>query len=192
MLNKGKNEKEDREKFINLEKKIENLEIKINKYKFAQLIESIAILTEKEKDTKIYESINNLEWQINDINQKLNKQEKDTNTYESINNLKSQINDIFQKLNKQEKEINIDNFSKIKSNDNDQEIMDKIISQDNIILTIQSQLKNLQEEKTNENISQNNMEKTLADIIKKNKWFWRKNRIIIYNNKKIYRMKIMN
>ena len=47
--------------------------------------------------------------------------------------------------------------------------MDKIISQDNIILTIQSQLKNLQEEKTNENISQNNMEKTLADIIKKNK-----------------------
>ena len=86
-----------------------------------------------------------------------------------MNNLKSQINDIFQKLNKQEKEINIDNFSKIKSNDNDQEIMDKIISQDNIILTIQSQLKNLQEEKTNENISQNNMEKTLADIIKKNK-----------------------
>ena len=169
MLNKGKNEKEDKEKFINLEKKIENLEIKINKYKFAQLIESIAILTEKEKDTKIYESINNLELQINDINQKLNKQEKDTNTYESINNLKSQINDIFQKLNKQEKEINIDNFSKIKSNDNDQEIMDKIISQDNIILTIQSQLKNLQEEKTNENISQNNMEKTLADIIKKNK-----------------------
>ena len=46
-------------------------------------------------------------------------------------------------------------------------INDKINNQDNIILTIQSQLKNLQEEKSNENITQNNMEKTLSDIIKK-------------------------
>ena len=138
-LNINKNGEKENEKFINLEKKIENLETKINKYELDQLIDSIAILTEKQKDTKIYEAINNLETQINEIKEKLNKQGKESNI-ESISN---------------------------KKNNNDQEIMNKINNQENIISALQSQLKKLEEEKNNENTTQNNLEKTLSDVIKR-------------------------
>ena len=138
-LNINKNGEKENEKFINLENKIENLETKINKYELDQLIDSIAILTEKQKDTKIYEAINNLETQINEIKEKLNKQGKESNI-ESISN---------------------------KKNNNDQEIMNKINNQENIISALQSQLKKLEEEKNNENATQKNLEKTLSDVIKK-------------------------
>ena len=77
--NSDENNELEKQKIFELDNNIKNLETKINEYEFDQLIENIAILTEKQNDTKIYESVNNLETQLNGIKEKLDKQERDLN-----------------------------------------------------------------------------------------------------------------
>ena len=71
----NKNKENDAIKIKAIEKDLKALENRINNYEFDQLVENMAILLEKQDDTKIYEVINNLGNQINEMNQKLNKKE---------------------------------------------------------------------------------------------------------------------
>ena len=136
--NTDENNELDKQKIFELDNNIKNLETKIDEYQFDQLIENIAILTEKQNDTKIFESVNNLETQLNGIKEKLDKQERD---------------------------LNRNSFSKNKNNI-DPEIINKINNHENIIVTLQSQLKKMEEVKNNDDNSKNKIENKLTEIIK--------------------------
>ena len=128
-LQQEDNKKEEKEgnnndKIIDIENNLKNLENKINNYEFDQLIENIAILKEKQNETKIYEAITNLESQLSEVKEKLNKQGRDSNR---------------------------NSFSKNKSTINETEIMNKINNQENTISSLKSQIKKIQEEKNNIN-----------------------------------------
>ena len=123
----------DNLKILALENDLKNLETKINEYEFDQLIENIALITEKQNDTKIYDIINNLENQIKDIKERANKSNRDS-------------------------------FSKNKNNNIDPEIINKINNCENIISMLQTQIKNIQEDKKNELNSKNKLDMTISDI----------------------------
>ena len=129
---------QEKQKIFELDNNIKNLETKINEYEFDQLIENIAILTEKQNDTKIFDLVNNLEVQLNGIKEKVDKQER---------------------------ELNRNSLTKNKNNF-DPEMTKKINNHENIILTIQSQLKKIQEGKNNDDNNKNKIEKKLTEIIK--------------------------
>ena len=88
--NENKNKKDNTDnnlKILALENDLKNLETKINEYEFDQLIENIALISEKQNDTKIYDIINNLELQIKEIKEKVNKSNRDSfSKKQNINN----------------------------------------------------------------------------------------------------------
>ena len=79
----------DNLKILALENDLKNLETKINEYGFDQLIENIALITEKQNDTKIYDIINNLENQIKEIKERANKSNRDS--FSKNNNIDPEI-----------------------------------------------------------------------------------------------------
>ena len=81
----------DNLKILALENDLKNLETKINEYEFDQLIENIALITEKQNDTKIYDIINNLENQIKDIKERANKSNRDSFSKNKNNNIDPEI-----------------------------------------------------------------------------------------------------
>ena len=81
----------DNLKILALENDLKNLETKINEYGFDQLIENIALITEKQNDTKIYDIINNLENQIKDIKERANKSNRDSFSKNKNNNIDPEI-----------------------------------------------------------------------------------------------------
>ena len=81
----------DNLKILALENDLKNLEKKINEYEFDQLIENIALITEKQNDTKIYDIINNLENQIKDIKERANKSNRDSFSKNKNNNIDPEI-----------------------------------------------------------------------------------------------------
>ena len=137
--NKQKEETtEENKKIIDLDNKLQILENKINNYELDQIIENLAILTEKQNDTKVYETINYLGNELNELKQKVDKQEKD---------------------------INRACFSKKENTKNDTEIINKINNLEMLISTIQSQLKTIQEEKNSTNLTNANTENVLSELI---------------------------
>ena len=140
-LNKNANAKNNVEKnqrIFDLENNIKNLENKINEYELDQVLENIAILTEKQNDTQIYEIINNLEANLNELKEKIAKQET---------------------------EINRNSLTKAKNN-MDPEIMNKINKHEELISTIQLNLNQIQEEQNNEMNNKIELEKKLDELIK--------------------------
>ena len=81
----------DNLKILALENDLKNLETKINEYEFDQLIENIALITEKQNDTKIYDIINNLENQIKDIKERANKSNRESFSKNKNNNIDPEI-----------------------------------------------------------------------------------------------------
>ncbi len=81
----------DNLKILALENDLKNLETKINEYEFDQLIENIALITEKQNDTKIYDIINNLENQIKEIKERANKSNRDSFSENKNNNIDPEI-----------------------------------------------------------------------------------------------------
>ena len=81
----------DNLKILALENDLKNLETKINEYGFDQLIENIALITEKQNDTKIYDIINNLENQIKEIKERANKSNRDSFSKNKNNNIDPEI-----------------------------------------------------------------------------------------------------
>ena len=81
----------DNLKILALENDLKNLETKINEYGFDQLIENIALITEKQNDTKIYDIINNLENQIKDIKERVDKSNRDSFSKNKNNNIDPEI-----------------------------------------------------------------------------------------------------
>ena len=137
--NKQKEETtEENKKIIDLDNKLQILENKINNYELDQIIENLAILTEKQNDTKVYETINYLGNELNELKEKVDKQEKD---------------------------INRASFSKKENTKNDTEIINKINNLEMIISTLQSQLKTIQEEKNSTNLTNANTENVLSELI---------------------------
>jgi len=141
-LNKNayeKNNDEENQKIFELENNIKALENKIKEYELDQVIENIAILTEKQNDRKIYEVINNLE---------------------------SQLNELKEKLNKHEKELNRNSLIKANNTKIDPEIINKINNHEELISNIQLNLNQIQEEKDIENSNKNQTDKKLNELIK--------------------------
>ena len=137
--NKQKEETtEENKKIIDLDNKLQILENKINNYELDQIIENLAILTEKQNDTKVYETINYLGNELNELKEKVDKQEKD---------------------------INRASFSNKENTKNDTEIINKINNLEMIISTLQSQIKAIQEEKNSTNITNANNENVLTELI---------------------------
>ena len=123
--NKGK---DDNMKILAIENGLKALDTKINDYELDQLIENMALLLEKQNDNKIYQLINQLETQINDVKQKLNKKEKESNEpkqrnkYEPelinrINNQENMITKLQTRFNKFQEEKTNENINKNKLSD---------------------------------------------------------------------------
>ena len=123
--NKNKN---DNTKILALENGLKALDTKINDYEFDQLVENMAILMEKQNDNKVYQLINQLEAQINELKQKSNKKEKETNEpkqrnkYEPelinrINNHENMITKLQTRFNKFQEDKTNDNINKNKLSD---------------------------------------------------------------------------
>ena len=81
----------DNLKILALENDLKNLETKINEYDIDQLIENIALITEKQNDTKIYDIINNLENQIKEIKERANKSNRESFSKNKNNNIDPEI-----------------------------------------------------------------------------------------------------
>ena len=113
---KNKTKEIDNAKLNSIEKELKELnelKNKIDEYEFDQLFENIAILMEKQDDNKIYELINNLGNQMNEMNQKINKKEltdskkgnkSDPELMNKINNHENNIAKLQTKLNKLQEE----------------------------------------------------------------------------------------
>ena len=112
-LPKSKTKDNDSLKIVGLENELKALESKINDYEFDQLIENIAVLMEKQNDSKLYELINNLGSQMNEMNKKLNKKDSsdskrgsksDIELINKINNQDNTISKLQNKINKIQEE----------------------------------------------------------------------------------------
>ena len=131
--NENKNKKDNTDnnlKIVALENDLKNLESKINEYEIDQIIENIALISEKLNDTKVYEIINNLENQINNIKDKVNKSNRDsfskkqnTNNDPEIMNKLNNYENIISMLQNQIKKIQDDK----KNESNNKSKLDKTI-----------------------------------------------------------------
>ena len=133
---KNKIKENDNNKIIALENGLKSLDAKLNNF------ENMAILLEKQNDdNKVYEIINTLGEEMNEIKQKLNKKEKDKN----LNNNKNK-------------------------NKSDPEILNKIKNNENNISILQTKLNKIQEIKQKDNDDKkkiNNIIKTSNDLVTK-------------------------
>ena len=89
-------------KLLAIENGLKALDTKINDYELDQLIENMALLLEKQNDNKLYQLINQLETQINDVKQKLNKKEKESNEPKQRNKYEPEL---INRINNQENMI---------------------------------------------------------------------------------------
>jgi len=112
-LPKNKSKDDNSNKLNSLEKELKDLENKINEYEFDQLFENIAILMEKKDENKIYELINNLGSQVQEMSQKINKKDLsdskrgnkfDPELINKINNHENNISKLQTMLNKLKEE----------------------------------------------------------------------------------------
>ena len=98
----------------------------------------------------------------------LEKQNDDNKVYEIINSLGEEMNEIKQKLNKKEKDKNLNNNKN--KNKSDPEILNKIKSNENNISLLQTKLNKIQEIKQKDNDDKkkiNNIIKTSNDLVTK-------------------------
>ena len=81
------------EKIIELENITKDIEARINDYDIDQIIQNLSILMEKANETEIYDKINNLETEINQIRQKSNNTPGESKNNIDNNNLNEEIID---------------------------------------------------------------------------------------------------
>ena len=159
-------EKDKKEKENNINKlteKINNIENKIPKNKIKE--------NDNNKIIALENGLKSLDAKLNNFENMailLEKQNDDNKVYEIINTLGEEMNEIKQKLNKKEKEKNLNNNKN--KNKSDPEILNKIKSNENNISLLQTKLNKIQEIKQKDNDDKkkiNNIIKTSNDLVTK-------------------------
>ena len=161
IIEKDKKEKENNinkltEKIINIENKIPKNKIKEN---------------DNNKILALENGLKSLDAKLNNFENMailLEKQNDDNKVYEIINTLGEEMNEIKQKLNKKEKEKNLNNNKN--KNKSDPEILNKIKNNENNISLLQTKLNKIQEIKQKDNDDKkkiNNIIKTSNDLVTK-------------------------
>ena len=159
-------EKDKKEKENNINKlteKINNIENKIPKNKIKE--------NDNNKIIALENGLKSLDAKLNNFENMailLEKQNDDNKVYEIINTLGEEMNEIKQKLNKKEKEKNLNNNKN--KNKSDPEILNKIKSNENNISILQTKLNKIQEIKQKDNDDKkkiNNIIKTSNDLVTK-------------------------
>ena len=159
-------EKDKKEKENNINKlteKINNIENKIPKNKIKE--------NDNNKIIALENGLKSLDAKLNNFENMailLEKQNDDNKVYEIINTLGEEMNEIKQKLNKKEKEKNLNNNKN--KNKSDPEILNKIKNNENNISLLQTKLNKIQETKQKDNDDKkkiNNIIKTSNDLVTK-------------------------
>ena len=159
-------EKDKKEKENNINKlteKINNIENKIPKNKIKE--------NDNNKIIALENGLKSLDAKLNNFENMailLEKQNDDNKVYEIINSLGEEMNEIKQKLNKKEKEKNLNNNKN--KNKSDPEIINKIKNNENNISLLQTKLNKIQEIKQKDNDDKkkiNNIIKTSNDLVTK-------------------------
>ena len=159
-------EKDKKEKENNINKlteKINNIENKIPKNKIKE--------NDNNKIIALENGLKSLDAKLNNFENMailLEKQNDDNKVYEIINTLGEEMNEIKQKLNKKEKEKNLNNNKN--KNKSDPEILNKIKNNENNISILQTKLNKIQEIKQKDNDDKkkiNNIIKTSNDLVTK-------------------------
>ena len=159
-------EKDKKEKENNINKlteKINNIENKIPKNKIKE--------NDNNKIIALENGLKSLDAKLNNFENMailLEKQNDDNKVYEIINSLGEEMNEIKQKLNKKEKEKNLNNNKN--KNKSDPEILNKIKNNENNISLLQTKLNKIQEIKQKDNDDKkkiNNIIKTSNDLVTK-------------------------
>ena len=159
-------EKDKKEKENNINKlteKINNIENKIPKNKIKE--------NDNNKILALENGLKSLDAKLNNFENMailLEKQNDDNKVYEIINTLGEEMNEIKQKLNKKEKEKNLNNNKN--KNKSDPEILNKIKNNENNISLLQTKLNKIQEIKQKDNDDKkkiNNIIKTSNDLVTK-------------------------
>ena len=161
IIEKDKKEKENNinkltEKIINIENKIPKNKIKEN---------------DNNKIIALENGLKSLDAKLNNFENMailLEKQNDDNKVYEIINTLGEEMNELKQKLNKKEKEKNLNNNKN--KNKSDPEILNKIKNNENNISLLQTKLNKIQEIKQKDNDDKkkiNNIIKTSNDLVTK-------------------------
>ena len=159
-------EKDKKEKENNINKlteKINNIENKIPKNKIKE--------NDNNKIIALENGLKSLDAKLNNFENMailLEKQNEDNKVYEIINTLGEEMNEIKQKLNKKEKEKNLNNNKN--KNKSDPEILNKIKNNENNISLLQTKLNKIQEIKQKDNDDKkkiNNIIKTSNDLVTK-------------------------
>ena len=159
-------EKDKKEKENNINKlteKINNIENKIPKNKIKE--------NDNNKIIALENGLKSLDAKLNNFENMailLEKQNDDNKVYEIINTLGEEMNEIKQKLNKKEKEKNLNNNKN--KNKSDPEILNKIKNNENNISLLQTKLNKIQEIKQKDNDDKkkiNNIIKTSNDLVTK-------------------------
>ena len=159
-------EKDKKEKENNINKlteKINNIENKIPKNKIKE--------NDNNKIIALENGLKSLDAKLNNFENMailLEKQNDDNKVYEIINTLGEEMNEIKQKLNKKEKEKNLNNNKN--KNKSDPEIINKIKNNENNISLLQTKLNKIQEIKQKDNDDKkkiNNIIKTSNDLVTK-------------------------
>ena len=157
-------DKKEKEKKINkLTEKINNIENKIPKNKIKE--------NDNNKIIALENGLKSLDAKLNNFENMailLEKQNDDNKVYEIINTLGEEMNEIKQKLNKKEKEKNLNNNKN--KNKSDPEILNKIKNNENNISLLQTKLNKIQEIKQKDNDDKkkiNNIIKTSNDLVTK-------------------------
>ena len=159
-------EKDKKEKENNINKlteKINNIENKIPKNKIKE--------NDNTKILALENGLKSLDAKLNNFENMailLEKQNDDNKVYEIINTLGEEMNELKQKLNKKEKEKNLNNNKN--KNKSDPEILNKIKNNENNISLLQTKLNKIQEIKQKDNDDKkkiNNIIKTSNDLVTK-------------------------
>ena len=159
-------EKDKKEKENNINKlteKINNIENKIPKNKIKE--------NDNNKIIALENGLKSLDAKLNNFENMailLEKQNEDNKVYEIINTLGEEMNELKQKLNKKEKEKNLNNNKN--KNKSDPEILNKIKNNENNISLLQTKLNKIQEIKQKDNDDKkkiNNIIKTSNDLVTK-------------------------
>ena len=159
-------EKDKKEKENNINKlteKINNIENKIPKNKIKE--------NDNNKILALENGLKSLDAKLNNFENMailLEKQNDDNKVYEIINTLGEEMNELKQKLNKKEKEKNLNNNKN--KNKSDPEILNKIKNNENNISLLQTKLNKIQEIKQKDNDDKkkiNNIIKTSNDLVTK-------------------------
>ena len=128
---------QNNERIIELENITKDIEARINDYDIDQIIQNLSILMEKANDTEIYEKINNLETEINQIREISKKPVESQKNIESRNN----------------------NLS--------DDVINRINNIENIIQSFENQFQKIENDNQNTNNYTNNLDKKTSNFEKK-------------------------